>query len=295
MTQQTYKPNRLMKEGHDSSKNRMAVRVACLLMGLAMLPASAALVYNENFESFNTGTLDSQGGFSAGSAYSVVSGGLEYANGDILIPGGAKSMKLTGSNTSGNDSFNVAMDSAVTSETFYFSVVLNLTSAGQDTFLWYGVSDSSKGSPLKNSAGFVKNSGSTLRVGPRISEGNDSSDHLTGAGTFSTDANTLLVGRVVPDGLGNYNTVSLEVNPSSSTEPAWGYTTSQTTNLPTFDSIFFRIGGSDRIGSGDLYLDSLRVGDSWDSVTAIPEPASLMLFASIAVLAARRHLRSAGL
>ena len=73
--------------------------IACALGGAQAL---GAVLYTQNFENLTPGGLDGQDGFTAMAQAQVADGGLAYANEDVVIAGGARSLAFTGLSPANN-------------------------------------------------------------------------------------------------------------------------------------------------------------------------------------------------
>lgn len=77
------------------------------LLALAPGTANAGLVTIDDFEGLNLGDVHGQNGWivagATGTTAEVVEGGLSYANGEVNISGGSRSLKIDASSDDDND------------------------------------------------------------------------------------------------------------------------------------------------------------------------------------------------
>lgn len=243
--------------------------------------ASAAfgqIIYVQDFNSLDTGALDGQAGFSVASGnatYTVTTGGLSYTNGPVIHNGTGNHLAIVG----GNNENPASVGFTEQTGDVYFSFLFESVSSG--TFLWMALSDDAD---FNNSGSAVAGwDGSNRIVFGRLRDGAGVNTNSTTAGGWANNETYLVVGRLSKsDSNGNYDSLSVLLNPDSLSEPAtWGATVTGNIGIDTLDTLVFRLGG----GNNYRYnIDMLRVGESFDAVV-IPEPRLYAPLAGLLALA----------
>ncbi|MCC5851030.1 MAG: PEP-CTERM sorting domain-containing protein [Verrucomicrobia bacterium] len=100
----------------------------------------------------------------------------------------------------------------------------------------------------------------------------------TSAETFAADTTHFVVARFVDGGFGN-RTVDLWINPNDITSQGTADYTFDANYFDghTFDSITIGAHMGKNVSNPSFIIDEVRVGTTWDSVTPIPEPGTLIL------------------
>lgn len=243
--------------------------------------ASAAfgqILYVQDFNSLDDGALDGQAGFSVASGnatYTVTEGGLSYTNGPVVHTGTGNHLALVGHSNENPASVGFTEQTS----DVYFSFLFQAT--GSATFLWMAFSDdadfNSSGAAI---AGF---DGSNRAVFGRLRDGGGNNTNSTTAGGWDFNDTYLVVGRLSKsDPNGNYDSLSVLLDPDSLSEPAtWGATVTGDIGIDSLDTLVFRVGGSSNYRYN---IDMLRVGESFDAVV-IPEPRLYAPLAGLLALA----------
>ena len=251
-------------------KNRIRKHhVLALIAGLALGTAHGTLIYSENFNELNDGGLNGQAGFtvsSGNSTYTVASGGLSYTSGSVSHGGSGKQLNIVGG--SNENPASVGFNSQTGD--LYFSFLFESTGSG--TFLWVAASDDGD---FNNSGGAIAGFLTERALLGRLRDGSGDNTNTGTAGVWNHNETYLAVGRLSKsDESGNYDQLSVLLNPDSLTEPAtWGATTTENIGISSVDTLVFRVGG----GTSFAYsVDEFRVGTSYDAVV-IPEPGTLVL------------------
>ncbi|MCC5847639.1 MAG: PEP-CTERM sorting domain-containing protein [Verrucomicrobia bacterium] len=253
-------------------KNQCTHLFVAALAGLfAIASAHGALIYEQNFNTLDDGNLNGQAGFTVASTnqtYTVASGGLSYAGGDVSHGGSGKQLNIVG----GNSEIPTYVNFTEQTGDLYFSFLFRSTGTG--TFLWVAASDDGD---FNNSggaiAGWLPADGGRNAVLGRLRDGSDQTNSLT-AGPWDHDETYMVVGRLSKsDPVGNYNQFSVLLNPTSLTEPATWTDVTRDIGVSAVDTLVFRVGGSTSFAYS---VDDFRVGTTYDAVV-IPEPGTLLL------------------
>lgn len=263
-----------------------------LLAGLAL--SRAALIAYDGFESYTAGSnmpdRGAAGEFNGGTGWSnawdesavttgdasVISQSLTYSAGNVTVNGGVNTLQLE----SNND--DIALRSyAPESGTVFVSYLFRTpSSAGNNPdrdFIqqWNRPTETYI---ADGNASLVHDlTGGETQFGARINS--SSATNFGSPPNTQEDTTYFLVTRISKTGfgsIGNYETVDVFVNPTSTTTP--GTPTATMTDLDSFSSlssIGFRLALVE--SNADTYLiDEIRVGTSWDAVV-IPEPSTFIL------------------
>ena len=140
----------------------IASGIACALSGAQAL---GAVLYTQDFENLNPGGLAGQDGYTAMAQAQVADGGLAYANGDVVVAGGARSLTFTSLTPANNWVFSRTFPAQ--SDTVYFSLAMTWTEQAGDDMLLFALSNDADSSPvaLGNSAGVHINLTGTQTAG----------------------------------------------------------------------------------------------------------------------------------
>lgn len=264
-----------------------------LLFGLSGV-AGAALLARENFEDELTGGLNGQGagadgGFtgtwSADAQASVVSTTLSYTNGDVTSLGGSQALELTFANADIVGNLFSRSFTPIINGTVYLSFLYRETTnpAFGTDFIQVGFEDTDPDQPR---ASIMRRNGEY-----QVRAGTSSPGTSTVGSGVSADTGVthLFVMKAEKTGAGNYNRISLFVDPSSLTEPG---SASAVVNADTGRANFGLLTARSAFhATGDSFqLDNLRIGESWEDVV-VPEPgtAGLALLGSTLLLRRRRN------
>jgi len=202
-------------------------------------------------------------------AVTVVGGGLSYAAGQIAIDGGDRALRYVA--TEGGVQQIASRAIPVQSGTVYLSFLYNNTvdlapGSSADDFIQLGFGDSPLGNPL---ASAIDQSVFKARSGTQGSGTVDSAIVSTPGQTF------FLVLKAEKDGSGNYNDVTLYVNPTSldeASETPAVFVNNVASGLSEAAYLVLRKAFND---AGDTYLlDELRVGETYRAVVS-PWPSLL--------------------
>lgn len=208
---------------------------------------------------------------------------LTYTSGAISLSGGTRSAQVSTTGTTDN----VASRSfTAQTGTVYFSFLFRIEAgAGADDFIQFSLNNDTD---ILNSGsiGDLSNVSGANTFSARIGgvSGGASAQSTTpavGATTF------FLVGKISKTSGGNYNRMSLFVNPTALTEP--GVASASQSADAGFESLSFFTVRASNLESTDQYrFDELRIGTTWaDVVTApIPEPSAWAPLAGAAALSA---------
>lgn len=268
----------------------LAAAAACLALSTT---AHATLIAYDGFEGYTSGAaLQSNSGgsgwatnwSSAGTVLTVSpSTPLTYTSGAITLSGGSRAAQVSTTGTTDN----VASRSfANQTGTVYFSFLFRIeTGAGSDDFIQFSLNNDTDISN-SGSIGDLSNVGGANTFSARIGalSGGSTAQSTTsavGATTF------LLVGKISKTTEGNYNKMSLFVNPSTLTEPGV-VSASQSADAGFAAFSFFTVRVSNLESTDQYRFDELRIGDTWaDVVTAsapIPEPSAWATLTGAAAL-----------
>ena len=149
-----------------------------------------------------------------------------------------------------------------------------------DDFVQWGFDDAGGGNP---------NATVLRRSGELQARSNTSAANSAGGGDVSVLGQTRMLVFKATRGGGNYNSISLFVDPSSLTEPAADATSAVDSGIASFSHFVARSAFHETNDS--FLIDNIRIGTSWEAVvTAIPEPtvATLLGLACLGLLRRRR-------
>jgi hypothetical protein len=266
---------------------------AVLAALVGAVSAHAALIASEDFEDENTGALNGQGagadgGFdgtwSAIAEVAVVGSALNYANGVVASDGGSQALQVSFPNADIVDGLFSRTFTPAQSETVYLSFLFReiANPAFGTDFIQVGFENANPAQPL---ASVLRRNGTY-----QVRSGTSSTSGGTVGSTVADFETHLFVLKAEKDPAGgNYNKVSLFIDPDSLTEPG-SPTEVSTANgglaaagLLTARSAFHAAGDT-------VQLDNIRIGTAWsDVVTPIPEPATTILAAIAGLGLLRRH------
>ncbi|MCC5840849.1 MAG: hypothetical protein JJT96_12050 [Opitutales bacterium] len=236
------------------------------------------LTFAPDFNTYDEGTLDGQGPFSVGSGnstFTVTEGGLSYTGGSVNHNGTGQHVAIVG----GSNENRASAAFTPQSGDVYFSFLFESTGSG--TFLWLGLSDDAD---FNNSAGAiagwlpnVENS-----VLGRMRDGSNQTNSGSAGGWAHGDT-YLVVGKLEKsDAAGNYDSLSVLLNPTSLDEPAsWDATVTRNIGIAEVSTLLFRVGNNNDFR---FNVDMLRVGESFDAVV-IPEPRTYAAIAGLLAIA----------
>jgi len=282
------------------TQNKLTIVAAALAAAFTIGTASAQLLY----DGFNYTTGDTLGSnnwnliaSSGGAATNVVDQNLSYTG---LAPsiGNAVELRPNGQDwyrTYATQSFTVDSNASM-----YYSMLIrvdNLGALDATGGLFTSLADGNATAGQAASV-WLRASGAGFQVGISKRNSNPEFDSTV----FSTSQTILLVGSYnLVSGPVNNDTASLWVNPSglgNISAPAPTLTTTvsgSNDDVVQFSNVVLRpqgAAGSTQI-PGSLIFDEVRVGNTWGSVTPIPEPSSLALLLGAGVVGvAIRRLRN---
>lgn len=255
---------------------QIAILSAALLLGSPL--AQATLIAYDDF-SYTAGA--SIGGEAGGSGWAgawatngtatnySASTALTYSNGSVEVTGDTRTA-LVGSNTS--DLYARAFASQTS--TLYFSLLFRLDSntLDGDDFVHFMLNNDTNNT---DSAGIGLLSTTTDYLGARIG-GSNGGNTTSSSTNFVANTTYFLVGKIWKSNVGgNYDTIDLFINPSSTIEPVTP-SASDTASMSGGTVSYFTVRGFG-IDSNDRFLfDELRIGDTFASVV-VPEPSAAIL------------------
>ena len=276
---------------------------ALLVTGISgAFSARADLIAFDSFEDYSTGNIHGQaGGTGWNGAWAVqnISGGgsgsatvsatsITYNHGGTTLGGGNSLQLLAASNGTRRDVFSTVNTGG---SDFYVSYIFQFSGT-----VFTGLQALDSNPDINNdSIGLVNTNGS---VGARVDNGTGSS----AAGLVVQNTTYFMVVQYTGWTEANpaYSTVNLWINPNTGAQSGSSISATYTDSTPLdghgstgFLGIYFRtlIDSSPTVES--VLIDDMRVGNTWASVTAIPEPGSASLaaagFAALFTLAGRRR------
>lgn len=262
------------------------LKAAVLATGLAAGVFTPQLLanYAGSFEGFDyaTGNLNTQnGGTGWAGAWSVPTvvansavistQSITYNFGGTVIGGGNSLLIRNGSNPLQRDVF-AAPDTS--GQDYYVSFIFNNTGT---TFAGWQAKDGNV--DLTNDTIGLTNNGT---VGARV--GNSTS---TGATGFSDNATHFVVIAYTGWDGSTYRTSKVWLNPSAVGDPAASvsatYTGTAGQGSSGFMGLYIRTANFANDNTEFMYIDDIRVGTSWSSVTPIPEPSTTVLLTALGV------------
>lgn len=197
----------------------------------------------------------------------VVSTGLSYTG--ILSGGGAIRMERTSADSkskSGSISLT-GTPSGGEGDSVYFSYLLQLGGAGH---AFAGIRIGPSGSKDVIAWGMNSNGNAEIRT--------DGNLVATSTTTFDVDQTVFIVGEILRDGS---NTAFLYLNPDlSSGKPSQATLEANIGTLGWFPSQALEVLKFEALlnpNTAATYFDEFRIGETWESVTPIPEPGTLVL------------------
>ena len=243
--------------------------IACALGGAQAL---GAVLYTQNFENLTPGGLDGQDGFTAMAQAQVADGGLAYANEDVVVAGGARSLTFTSLTPANNWVFSREFEAQ--SGPVYFALAMTWTEQVNDDMLFFALSNDADSSPaaLANSGGVYINRNKTstdglingrMRLDTSSNQTDTSSNKAGGANTTSPQ---FIVGCVDKDSSTNYNRLRLWVNPTSYTEDTPDVTITRDIGISAGLDTFFFFSGASNESTEAMKVDNLRIGTTWADV-----------------------------
>ena len=243
--------------------------IACALGGAQAL---GAVLYTQNFENLTPGGLDGQDGFTAMAQAQIGDGGLAYANEDVVIAGGARSLAFTGLSPANNWVFSREFEAQ--SGPVYFALAMTWTEQVNDDMLFFALSNDADSSPvaLGNSAGVHINLNGTQTAGlinGRIRGNTTSETTATSsgkAGGKNTASPQFIVGCIDKESSTNYNRLRLWVNPTSYREGASDVTITRDIGIDSGLDTFYFFSGSGNDAGEENRVDNIRIGTTWADV-----------------------------
>lgn len=265
----------------------LAVTSFSVLTASLMLPGHAygAEIASDSFESYAVGSLSgNNGGTGWGGAWAVnaasttptvVAGGLSYSNGDVLVNGGSQSVLFDHADENSIGISDGLLSRALASSqtgTVYMSMLFSdiVNPDLSNDFVQWGFEDATvAGSP---DASVMRRNG-TLQVRSSTAT-SGSADSFVSSVPGTTN---LLVFKATKTGGGNYDEVSLFLNPTSNIEPlAASATKTAGSGISSLDhfvarSAFHELNDSYRI-------DAIMVGTEFANVVPVSNPSPLIAY-----------------
>lgn len=268
---------------------RLASAIAVCL-GLLFVPSPAAdagLIATESFEGYAAGAgLDGQSGgggawtgpWSSKENATVVSGGLSYANGAVIVGGSGLALQATFDPQEDITDGLYVRGIPDSADTVYMSLLFSDTVNdeedaatgelvdGSDDFIQWGLDDGTA-----NPKTSIMRRNTTFQVRSTTSAGNSGD---SGIKSVVGDV-FLLVYKAEKTAGGNYDNVSLYVNPDSLTEPAVADAVSSVDS--GMASVANFVARSAFHEPGDTFvIDEISIGTAWSDVV-VPEPSTVTL------------------
>jgi hypothetical protein len=280
------------------TQNKLTIVAAALAAALTIGTASAQLLY-DGFNYTTGNTLGSNGwtliGSSGGAATNVVAQNLSYSG---LQPSIGNAVELRPNGQDWTRSYTTQTYTSSDNASIFYSFLIRVDNLGDLN------ATGGNFASLANPAGTAGQAASvwlrTSGAGYQVGISKRLSDPVFDT-TVRTVGSTLLIvaSYNLVSGLINNDTASLWINPASLTiQPAPNLTTPVSginDDVIEFGTVALRpqgAAGSTQI-PGSLIFDEVRVGNTWGSVTPIPEPSSLALLLGAGVVGvAIRRLRN---
>lgn len=226
---------------------------------------------------------------------------MSYSSGSISVNGGSQFARMVG----GSAQANIALSSTIPDTTnYYFSFLMRgsgITASGEQGYVQWARDATSSAERIDAGLG---GGGTSQGVYARDTNGSSGGTNVNSlqSGTptpFSITAGTtyFAVGKLVSSGT-HFNEYYLWINPTSSVTEGAGaaWASSDILSANTYNNnithLTFRNFG---MAAGDNFdVDEIRFGTSWsDVVAAVPEPATVALFAGgLAVLGIFRRRKN---
>lgn len=258
--------------------DKAAIAIGALLLALSASELRAQLIGFDDFETYGSGVqlhnLNGGSGFTGAwnvtsprrPEVTVLGSGLNYSNGSLTFNGGNRSLQYAA--TEGGISAMISRAIPSQSGTVYYSFLYNNTvDSGDNDFLQLGLDNSSLPNPRVSALDRSGNFQSRLTTSAGNS--NDSGIATTTAETFFVVVKAEKTG-----GSGNYNEISLWVNPTSQVE---GDNTPAVTGGPLNSGLgnasFFAVRKAFQEAGDTAVVDEVRIGDSFFDVTGLPPTA----------------------
>lgn len=258
-----------------NASNLIAGAAFALALAGSALPANAAVIAQDGFQSYGVGALD---GASGGSGW----GGAWSATGNATVTdpatnlSGDRAMALSGNNS------NAAvrtLASTFNGDSLFVSFLLQAdrgTVIDRNDFMgvWVdlGVSNGGSNRPNLGVKGNQDSAAGTNDLFVRTTSTN---------GSFAADSDLdvletwLVVGHLYRTGAGNYTNFDLWVNPTGADLLTPDASFTGNAGVAAIDRIGVRLANLD---SGDrLLIDNLRLSTTFEEATAVPEPGVLGL------------------
>ncbi len=271
------------------------------VLGCTVLPARAALIAYDGFESYSAGSALAGGSAGNGStgpngeigwtgnwATTPPAGGAVTVQSAAVVGGGSRAAELDDT----ANSINVANRTFTpqTGSTVYFSVLFDVVGGlNADDFVHFYLGNSTTSN--NNSGGFGLVDTGNTKLSAR--EGTTNGGTTTTGGSSATDAvvgtTYLLVGKLSKVSSTNYNRIDLFINPVGLTEPGTpdAFQAGVDTTISTVS--VFSVRGFN-LDAGDKYqFDEVKVGTTFVDVVPEPATAGLLTVAAVTLLARRRR------
>ena len=257
--------------------------IVCVLSGHAI----AETISSEDFESYALGALNGGLGgsgwsnpWSSNSNVNVISGGLSYSNGPVIVNGGTQAVEIAFNPAEGNGITNGILSrslASVPSETIYMSMLFrdtansDLATCSQPPcdFVQWGFDDGT----ANPQASIMRRNG-TFQARSTINWSLNSVD----SGIAAQLEETFLLVFKAEKSATNYDSISLFVNPDSLTEPGTASAVSSVdSGLSSLDNFVSRSAYHEL--NDAFQLDHIQIGTQWEDVVAtVPEPASVTVW-----------------
>lgn len=261
--------------------------VAVAILTVAAGQTVAAPIASDDFETYATGTplAGKDGGAGWGGVWNadalatVVSGGLSYSSGDVLVDGGSRSVLFAyDSDENIIDGLLHRALSASQTGTVYMSLLFrdNVNGDLGNDFVQWGF-DTGTSNPRTSVM---------RRNGTFQARSTTSSSNSNDSGISTVVGTTFMLVFKAEKGGSSYTPISLFVNPTSNLEP--GFADAVATASSGLASLDHFVSRSAFHETGDAYqIDAIRVGTAFEDV--VPEPSSLALLGLAGLAMIRRR------
>jgi hypothetical protein len=269
----------------------VAIAVLCLVAGASQ----AAVLAQDNFESYSVGLLGSSAnggtGWSAAWKYNadysninVAATSMSYVNGTVSVNGGTKSLAITdvsGKETVVGRLFETPVSSDVVYVSFLYQTAAHIMQTG------FGKDTATPGSSSIWATAGNKGKSFWTRAG-------SSSSTDSGLTTYPIDYSSVylyVVKLSKTGGSATYNQVELFVNPTSdvesSTNCAYYLKSVGDTTIASATEYVFR--NASYVAGGVTYIDNFALGQTFADVVPEPMTMGLLVVGGIATLLRRRR------
>ncbi|MFT5130059.1 MAG: hypothetical protein ACI8W8_003688, partial [Rhodothermales bacterium] len=246
----------------------MKMRYSTALFAVLFLTAGqsfAALIAYEDFESYTAGNqvVGENGGTGWNAAWQVEPGqetavttesaALSYSLGSVVVNGGGNVMRYVANNSTPDPLLSREFAPGQSGTVYLSFLYQDAVAVGNDDFIQLGLHDNDLNNPLTTA--LDRNGNFQVRSG--ISNTSD-----TGIPTV-TGQTYFLVLKIENSG-GNYNNVSVFVNPTSAAEGVADAV--NTTDSGLASATHFAVRKANHEAGDTVYVDEIRVGTTWEDV-----------------------------